>query len=475
VIRSAPFASARRTDREKTTVSKAKPIDGAAVSAGIANGPAIIRKISLRLLPIIALGFGISYIDRANISFAALQMNRDLHFSASIYGLGAGLFFLSYAVCELPSNLLLVRFGARRWIARIMFTWGLLAMGMMFVKTPIQFYAMRLLLGAAEAGFFPGVVFYLMQWFPPEMRARAISRFYVAVPLSTVFMGLIAGSLLNLQGRLGLAGWQWLFLVEGLPAILLSVALLVYLPDGPAEAKWLTREERAWILDRAQPDRSTGSMICGDEIGRALLDYRVVLLGLFYFCSLGCGYAYSLSAPDIVQKLTGLSIANVGLVVAAMSLFNALCVVLVPLHSDRSHERFLHIAIPALLAATGFVLAGFFHAALIAIPALAIGQTGLVSAHPVLWSLPANFLKDRAAAAGIAVLGSFGILGGFLGPVLMGRVRDATQSYRIGIASLSVPILLATAVILLLRGLAAKNSGSRTAPPTIPRIGYDGR
>jgi ACS family tartrate transporter-like MFS transporter len=166
-----------------------------------------MRKVSLRLLPIIALGYGISYIDRANISFAALQMNRDLHFSASIYGLGAGLFFLSYAVCELPSNLLLVRFGARRWIARIMFTWGLVAMGMMFVKTPVQFYVMRLLLGAAEAGFFPGVVFYLMQWFPPEMRARAISRFYVAVPLSTVLMGIIAGSLLNLQGHLGLAGW----------------------------------------------------------------------------------------------------------------------------------------------------------------------------------------------------------------------------------------------------------------------------
>jgi ACS family tartrate transporter-like MFS transporter len=207
-----------------------------------------------------------------------------------------------------------------------------------------------------------------------------------------------------------------LFLVEGLPAILLSVALLVYLPNGPTEARWLTSEERTWILDRAQPDRSTGSTIRGDDIGRALLDYRVLFLGLFYFCSLSCAYAYSLSAPAIVQKLTGFSVANVGLVVAAMSLFNALCVVLVPLHSDRTHERFLHIAIPALLAATGFVLAGVSDTVLLAIPTLAIGQTGLVSAHPVMWSLPATFLKDRAAAAGIAVINSFGILALFLAP-----------------------------------------------------------
>jgi MFS transporter, ACS family, tartrate transporter len=213
-----------------------------ASSADLTVGHSALRKAGLRFLPLIALGFGIANIDRANISFASLQMNRDLHFSASIYGLGAGLFFLSYAACELPSNLLLVRFGARRWIARIMFTWGVIAMGMMFVKTPLQFFVMRLSLGAAEAGFFPGVVFYLMQWFPAEMRARALSRFYVAVLLSSVLMGVIAGALLNLQGRLGLAGWQWLFFIEGLPAVLLSILFLTYLPDKPAEAKWLTEE-----------------------------------------------------------------------------------------------------------------------------------------------------------------------------------------------------------------------------------------
>src|SRR5579871_6224915 len=194
------------------------------------TGRTALRKASVRLIPLIGIAYGVAYTDRVNISFAALQMNRDLHFSASAYGLGAGLFFLSYAACEIPSNLLLVRFGARRWIARIMLTWGLLAAGMMFVRTPREFYAVRFLLGMAEAGFFPGVVFYLSQWFPANVRARTVSRFYVALPLSSVFMGGLAGVLLNLQGRLGLAGWQWLFLAEGLPAVILSFVFFFFLP-----------------------------------------------------------------------------------------------------------------------------------------------------------------------------------------------------------------------------------------------------
>src|SRR5271165_259930 len=214
--------------------------DDTAAPSAQSIGRSAMRKATWRLIPLIALGYGTAYMDRVNISFASLQMNRDLHFSASIYGFGAGLFFLSYAACEVPSNLLLVRFGARRWIARIMFTWGLLAIGMMFVKTPVQFYGMRFLLGMAEAGFFPGVVFYLMQWFPAEMRARTMSRFYVSLPLSSAVMGALAGALLNLQGKLGLAGWQWLFLVEGIPPVVLGVVFLIFRPDNPAKAKWLT-------------------------------------------------------------------------------------------------------------------------------------------------------------------------------------------------------------------------------------------
>src|SRR5271156_3061538 len=214
-----------------------------------AVGRVALRKAGWRLIPLLAIGYGVAHIDRVNISFASLQMNRDLHFSASVYGFGAGLFFISYAACEIPSNLLLYRFGARRWLARIMLTWGLLAMGMMFVKTPLQFYMMRFLLGMAEAGFFPGVVFYLSQWFPTHMRARAISRFYVSLPVSSVVMGIVAGALLDLQGKAGLAGWQWLFLIEGLPPVLLGIIFLFYLPGGPAQAKWLTEDEREWIID----------------------------------------------------------------------------------------------------------------------------------------------------------------------------------------------------------------------------------
>ena len=221
-------------------------------------GRSAVRKASWRLIPLIALGYGTAFMDRINISFASLQMNRDLHFSATVYGFGAGLFFVSYAACEVPSNLLLVRFGARRWLSRIMLTWGLLAIGMMFVKTAPQFYVMRFLLGMAEAGFFPGVVFYLMQWFPPEMRARAISRFYISLPLSSVVMGSIAGALLNLQGRLGLAGWQWLFLVEGLPAILLSVVFFLHCRTLLRTPNGLSPDEREWLLERIHVDTASG-------------------------------------------------------------------------------------------------------------------------------------------------------------------------------------------------------------------------
>lgn len=428
-------------------------------SADATIGRSALRKASLRLLPMIFLGYGINYIDRTNISFASLHMNRDLHFSASIYGLGAGLFFLTYAAFELPSNLMLVRFGARRWLARIMLTWGLLAIGMMFVKTPMQFYTMRLLLGAAEAGFAPGVIFYLTLWFPPTMRARAVSRFFIAAPLGFAVSGLVAGPLLNLQGHLGLAGWQWLFLVEGVPAILLSVIFLLYLPNNPAEARWLTDDERAWIHSQLHSDRTSGVAIQSDELGRAFLDTRVWLLGLFNACILGCSFAYTFSAPAIIQKLTGFSITHVGLIVASMSLFNALCIILISTHSDRTRERFLHLAIPCLLTATGWFVGGLSTAPLLAIPAFWVSQICLLGVQPVMFSLPADFLRARSAAAGIGIICSVGILGAFFGPVWMGRMRDLTGSYQLGIVALAGPSLFASGIIFYLRRQSRKGDG----------------
>ena len=286
------------------------------------TGQSAIRKATYRLMPLMAVGYGIAYMDRVNISFAALQMNRDLHFSATVYGLGAGLFFLSYAICEIPSNLALYRVGPRRWLSRIMITWGIIAMAMLFVRTPIQFYAARFLLGVAEAGFFPGIIYYLAQWFPLELRARTVSRFYVALPLSSVFMGGIAGALLNLNGKFGLSGWQWLFLLEGFPAVLMGFVFLRFLPDGPATAPWLTQPERDWVLKAATED-VTAAGGESHSIQAALRDPRVWQVGTFMMLMLAGNYAWQFSMPDMIQISTGWTATNVGYAVALASLLGA--------------------------------------------------------------------------------------------------------------------------------------------------------
>jgi ACS family tartrate transporter-like MFS transporter len=412
-----------------------------------AVGRSALRKASWRLLPMIALGYGIAYMDRVNISFASLQMNRDLHFSASIYGFGAGLFFVSYAACEVPSNLLLYRVGARRWFARIMVTWGVLAIGMMFVKTPLQFYIMRFLLGMAEAGFFPGVIYYLAQWFPPHMRARSISRFYISFPLGSVLMGSIAGFLLGLEGKAGLAGWQWLFLIEGLPAIVLAVVFLLYLPAGPAEAGWLTEEEREWIVHHA--GGAAGDMH-GSSVGRSLLDVRVWQVSLLLLCMLTSNYAYTFSAPAIVQGITGFSNRNVGFLIAAMALLGVPSMLLNAIHSDRTRERYFHVAVPFLLMAAGYLVSGLSTAPWVAIPALGIAAVAYYSLQGPLLALATSFLQGKSAAAGIATMNTIGILGGFIGPWGMGLAKDFTGTYQPGLLTLILPTLLGAITVFIM-------------------------
>jgi ACS family tartrate transporter-like MFS transporter len=408
-------------------------------------GRSAVRKAAWRLIPLIALGYGTAYMDRVNISFAALQMNRDLHFSATVYGFGAGLFFLSYAACELPSNLLLVRFGARRWLARIMLTWGLLAIAMMFVRTPTQFYVMRFLLGMAEAGFFPGVYFYLMSWFPPETRARAVSGFYVSLPLSSVVMGSLAGALLNLQGRLGLAGWQWLFLVEGLPAIALSVVFLLCLADTPTDAKWLEPAERAWLLERIRVDTASGGHT--HDVARALRDPRVLRIALIFLCQLAASYAYTFSAPAILERLTGLSVANVGFLIAGAGLLGAAAMVLNARHSDRSGERYWHVVAPFLLIAVFYAIGGLTKIPWLAVAALVAAMVAFMSLQGPLLTMPAAFLKGKSMAAGIAAMNTVGIIGGFIGPYWMGYAKDLTGDYQRGLVSLTIPALIAAALV----------------------------
>lgn len=428
-------------------------------AADAAIGASAMRKVSLHLLPLIGLGYGAAYMDRVNISFAALQMNRDLHFSATTYGFGAGLFFLSYAACEVPSNLFLYRFGARRWLARIMLTWGVIAMAMLFVRTPAQFYTGRFLLGMAEAGFFPGVIFYLIQWFPRNLRARAISRFYISLPLSSVFMGLIAGALLHLDGRLGLRGWQWLFLLEGLPPILLGLIYLYRLPDNPAQAPWLTPDERVWITRNVAQPPETHQPHATRE---ALRDPRVWLLGFFMLLMLGSSYAYTFITPDLIQLSTGLGPARIGFLIAGLSLVGSIAMLLNAAHSDRRQERYFHVIPCALIVSAGFFLCSVSLRPIVIIPALALIIIAYSAMQGPLWAIPGSFFQGRTAAAGIATLNSIGILGGFLGPYYMGFAKDLTGSYLTGMRLMALPMLLASAILLYLRHIANQRTALNT-------------
>ena len=424
------------------------------------------RKAGLRLIPVIGVGYGLAYIDRLNLSFASLQMNKDLHFSASVYGLGAGLFFIGYALCEVPSNLLLLRFGAKRWLARIMFTWGLLAAATMFVRTPLEFNAVRFLLGVAEAGFFPGVLYYLTLWFPARMRARAVSRFYIALPLSSVVMGALAGWLLGLAGKLGLAGWQWLFLVEGLPGVFFSFVILKMLPDGPAKAAWLTTEEKAWLATKLQADSQTAHLSHDAGILQALLSPKVWLIGAFFLCALTANYAYSFSAPAILQAATGWSVANVGYLIAGFGLLGALAMLLNSAHSDRTGERSLHCIVPCLIMAAGFLIAGLIDSGWIVVIALGATYLSFVALLGPANAVPMQFLAGRAAAAGLAAMNTITMFSGFLGPYWMGLMKDATGTYQAGLRGLVLPALAGAGVMFVLTRSLRKPATLRLADAT---------
>jgi MFS transporter, ACS family, tartrate transporter len=415
-----------------------------------AIGRSAQRKAGLRLIPIIGIGYGLAYIDRINISFASLQMNKDLHFSATVYGWGAGLFFIGYALFEVPSNLLLLRFGAKRWLARIMFTWGLLAMATMLVHTPFEFNVVRFLLGVAEAGFFPGVIYYLTLWFPARMRARAVSRFYVALPLSSVVMGSLAGWLLGLGGKFGLAGWQWLFLLEGLPAVLFSFVILKMLPDNPAKASWLAPQEKAWLKEQLKSDGERAHL--GSEAGilPALLSPKVWMIGAYFFCALTTNYAYGFSAPAILKGATGWSVTQVGYLVACFGLAGAAGMLLNGAHSDRSGERALHCIVPCTVMAIGFVIASYSATGWVVVVALATSFTAFMSMQGPALALPTQFLTGRAAAAGIAAMNTITMFSGFVGPIWMGWMKDATGSYQAGLRGLALPALGAAAVMFAL-------------------------
>jgi ACS family tartrate transporter-like MFS transporter len=409
-----------------------------------------IKKISWRLLPLILLSYLISYMDRSNISFASVQMNADLRFSAAVYGLGAGLFFVGYAIFEVPSNLLLARFGARRWIARIMLTWGLISIGTMFVRTPVQFYAIRFLLGVAEAGFFPGVMLYLSSWYPNRWRGRAVSRFYIAVPLGTVLMGAVAGALLGLDGWMSLKGWQWLFLVEGLPAVLMALLLLLYLPDGPGTVTWLSNDEKSWVTRALAADIDTGG-IADHGFFRALLDPLVLAIGLAVALCLGCSNAIMFSGPKLLIDATGWSMVNVGFLISLSGVVTTAAMLACGWNSDRCRERYLHLAgaigISALcvgtMALTISPLMTVLGYLFFIVAALNIGMLGFL--------IIADDLNPSARVVGFAAMNTIAQIGSFAGPALWGLAADRTDSFHFGLSVIPFVMLAAAGLVLAKR------------------------
>lgn len=406
--------------------------------------------MSVRLLPFLFALYVVAWLDRVNIGFAALQMNADLHFSETAFGIGSGVFFLGYCLFEVPSNLILARVGARLWISRIMITWGVISASMMFVRTPMVFYLLRFLLGAAEAGFFPGVVYYLSHWYPAAHRARAIARFMTAVPVTGLVGGPLSGALLSLTGAGGLAGWQWLFLGEGLPAIVLGAIVLFYLPDRPERALWLTAAERESITGElhSEEQSTTGS---GGSVIPALLDPLIWLLGVIFLLAAIGFYGYSFWAPLVIRSWTDASNLDVGWITAAIAAATIVLMLLNGRHSDRTRERRLHIAIPLLLMAIGFFFAPVIPSPVLAIIALALVPIGHCSSYGPFWSLPTEFLSGRAAAAGTAMVVTIANIGGFAGPALIGYLKQRTGTHAISFSMLAALSLLGALLALSIR------------------------
>ena len=412
-------------------------------------GEATLRKVTWRLLPFLMLLYIVSWLDRVNVGFAALQMNQDLGFSAAVYGFGAGVFFAGYALFEVPSNLVLARVGARIWIARIMFTWGALSAAMMFVHGPTSFYVLRFLLGVAEAGFFPGIIYYLSNWFPPAHRARAVSWFMIAIPLSIVIGGPLAGLLLNMHGLFGLRGWQWLFLLEGIPAILLGFVVLAYLTDSPAQARWLAPAERDWLQNLIRDEQDRARTLHGVGLRQALLHPTVwKLAAIMFTCQCG-SYGLSLWVPQIVKSVSGLNNLQVGMLTAVPYVAAAAGMILIGASSDRSGERFMHVAIPTFVAAAGFVASAWFTSPVPAMIALTIAAVGDLGTRGPFWALPGRFLAGSASAGGIALINTMGALGGFVGPYAVGVVKSLTGSFAGGLTFLA--LLLAVGAMATLR------------------------
>jgi len=431
-------------------------------ASAVAVRTTALCKITRRLIPFLFLLYVVAWLDRVNVGFAALQMNADLKFSEAAFGLGSGVFFVGYCLFEVPSNLILARVGARLWISRIMITWGAISAGMMFLRTPAQFCVLRFLLGAAEAGFFPGVVYYLSLWYPQTQRARAIAKFMTAVPVTGLIGGPLSGFLLSLNGKYHLEGWQWLFLAEGLPAIILGTLVLFYLPDRPETARWLTPAERdALLVDLGrehgtQPSRWT----CEVGIAGALTNPIIWQLGFVFLLAAIAFYGYSFWSPLVIKSLTGASDLGVGFISAAISVATIFFMLLNSACCDPTAERPSHVGLALFVMALGCFGCAMAAAPLFGIAALALISIGHCSAYGPFWSIPSRFLTGPAAAAGTALVVTIANVGGFAGPALIGYLKERTGTH-----TLAFLLLGALGIVAALLAYALRRS-----PALEPRV-----
>ena len=418
---------------------------------GHATAPAFetatYAKVTWRLMPLLFLCYVASYLDRVNVGFAKLQMLNDLKFSETVYGFGAGIFFVGYFLFEIPSNMILHRVGARMWIARIMITWAMVSGAMVFVTTPMTFYVMRFLLGVAEAGFFPGVILYLTYWYPSNRRGKITALFMTGVPLSGVIGGPLSGWILhNMPGVHGLAGWQWMFIVEAIPSMILGIVIIVFLQDRIRHAKWLTEEEKQLLEAQVEAEASQKQE---QSLRQMVANPKVWLMALIYFCFVMGLYGVGFWLPTII-KTTGVTDPfNIGLLTMIPYAISAVTMILVGRSADLRRERRWHVAIPALLGSIGLILSTVYdHNTVLAMSALTLATMGIMTVLPLFWSLPTAFLGGTAAAAGIALINSFGNLAGFVSPYVVGWLKDLTQSTNTGMFVVAASLVLGALLTL---------------------------
>jgi MFS transporter, ACS family, tartrate transporter len=425
-------------------MTEAGPIDGRS-----ALERATMARVAWRLLPMLVLCYFVAYLDRVNVGFAGLTMNKALGFSSSVFGFGSGIFFLGYFLFEVPSNIILSKLGARVWIARILVTWGVISALTAATVGPYSFFGIRFALGLAEAGFFPGIILYLTWWFPSYYRSRIVAMFMAAIPISNIIGSLVSGVILDLDGWAGLAGWQWLFIIEAAPAIVLGVVFYFAMTDRPSDAHWLAPAERAWLIARLDAERAQREAIRRYGLGDALRDRRVLLLSLVYFGGTYMSYGIVLFQPQIVHRLAQ-GFGMTGVINAIPYVFAVIAMVLWGRHSDRTGERTGHLAIAYLVASGGLIACAMMTDPVMTMAMLVVAAMGQSSTSPCFWSLPTAMLTGTAAAGGIALINALGNLGGFFGPYAFGLIRDATGNFTLGLVAIAAGPVVSAVIVLTL-------------------------